>query len=103
MTAPTFGMSFTRPDDEIQSALGADFSKILIIETSEDASAAEFPVDTPVRFSTSDTAAMAALGTGLLKDAAQGIHDQLTDLNAGADVTAVRVAEGVDTAATATA
>lgn len=103
MTAPTFGMSFTRPDDEVQSPLGDDFSQTLIIETSEDASLAEFPADTPVRFSTSDTDAMAALGTGLLKDAAQGIHDQLNGLNAGADITAVRVAEGVDTAATATA
>ncbi|WP_282046299.1 phage tail protein [Roseibium album] len=103
MTAPTFGMSFTRPDDEVQSPLGDDFSQTLIIETSEDASVAEFPADMPVRFSTSDTDAMAALGTGLLKDAAQGIHDQLNGLNAGADVTAVRVAEGVDTAATATA
>ncbi|MEP3049411.1 MAG: phage tail protein [Roseibium sp.] len=103
MTAPVFGQSFTRPDNEIQPALGADFSQTLVIETSEDASAVEFPEDTPKRFSTSDADAMAALGTGLLKDAVQGIHDQLSGLNAGADVTVVRVPEGVDTAATAAA
>lgn len=101
MTAPTFGMSFTRPDDEIVPALGADFSQVLIIETSEDASAADFPEGEPVRFSTSDATKVNALGTGLLADAVKGIHDQLNDLNAGADVTVVRVAEGVDTATTA--
>ncbi|MCX2722619.1 phage tail protein [Roseibium salinum] len=101
MTKPIFGMSFTRPDDEIVPALGADFSQTLLIETSEDASAASYPLDTPVRFSTSDAAAMADLGTGLLADAVNGIHAQLSDLNAGADVTVVRVAEGVDAATTA--
>ncbi|WP_298981581.1 phage tail protein [uncultured Roseibium sp.] len=103
MTAPNFGMTFTRPDDEIHSSLGADFSQTLIIETSEDASAAEIPIDTPVRGSTSDTDFMDALGTGLLADAANGIHDQLNSLNSGADVTVLRVAEGVDAAATAAA
>ncbi|KZM39057.1 phage tail protein [Labrenzia sp. OB1] len=101
MTTPTFGMSFTRPDDEVVPALGADFSHVLIIETSEDASAVEFPEGEPVRFSTSDAAKVNALGTGLLADAVNGIHDQLNDLNSGADVTVVRVAEGVDTATTA--
>jgi len=101
MTAPIFGMSFTRPDNEVVPALGADFSHVLIIETSEDASAVEFPEGEPVRFSTSDATKVNALGTGLLADAVKGLHDQLNDLNAGADVTVVRVAEGVDTAATA--
>lgn len=101
MTAPTFGMSFTRPDDEVVPALGADFSCVLVIETSEDANAATFPEGEPVRFSTSDSTYMDDLGTGLLKDAVDGIHDQLNDLNAGADVIVVRVAEGVDTATTA--
>lgn len=103
MTAPVFGMQFSRPADEPVPVLGADFSKILCIETSEDASAASFPADTPVRFSTGDTAAIADLGTGLLADQVRGIADQLDGLNAGADVTVVRVAEGVDTAATAAA
>ena len=55
MTAPTFGMQFTRPLDEPVPVIGADFSKILIIESSEDASAvdsaarASSSVRTPVR------------------------------------------------------
>lgn len=100
MTAPTFGMQFSRPADEPVPVLGADFSKVLVVETSEDASAVEFPLDTPVRFSSGDTVAVAALGTGLLADAVRGVHDQLNSLNAAADVTAVRVAEGIDVAAT---
>lgn len=103
MTAPTFGMQFFRPTTETVPALGADFSKILIIDTSEDASNGEIPVDTPVRASTGETDFRAALGTGLLADAVNGIHAQLDGLNAGADVTVFRVAEGVDTAATAAA
>lgn len=100
MTAPTFGMTFSRPATEPVPALGADFSKALIIETSADASAVEYPEDTPIRISTGDTDAVAALGTGLLKSYVQGINDQLDSLNAGADVTIVRVAEGADTEAT---
>lgn len=100
MTAPTFGMTFSRPDDEPVPVLGADFSKALLIETSADASATEFPIDTPVRFSTSNTDALTALGSGLLADAVSGINAQLDSINAGADVTVVRVEEGADTAAT---
>jgi phage tail sheath protein FI len=103
MSAPTFGMQFPRPQDEPVPALGADFSKCLIVETSEDASPTEFPVDTPVRFSSSETDAVAALGTGLLKAEVQGINDQLNSINAGADVTVVRVEEGANVAATAAA
>ncbi|MCF1502899.1 phage tail protein [Afifella sp. H1R] len=103
MTAPVFGMQFSRPLDEPVPVLGADFSKALIIETSEDADATSYPADTAVRISTGDTAAVADLGTGLLKSYVQGINDQLNSLNRGADVTIVRVAEGADTAATAAA
>lgn len=101
MTAPTFGMTFTRPNDEAVPVLGADFSKILCIETSADASAETYPLDTPVRFSSSDADAVSALGTGLLADQVRGINDQLSGVNRGADVTVVRVAEGASAAATA--
>lgn len=100
MSAPTFGMTFQRPSDEPVPVIGADFSKALIIETGTGASNVEFPVDTPVRFSSSDTDAVAALGTGNLLDAVKGISSQLSGLNAGADITVVRVAEGADVAAT---
>ncbi len=91
MSAPTFGMTFTRPETEPVPVLGADFSKALLIETSADATAEIYPIDTPVRISTSDPIAVAGLGTGLLADAVKGINDQLTT---GADVIVVRVTEG---------
>lgn len=103
MSTPAFGMTFTRPNDEPLPVLGADFSKILLIETSDDASATEYPLDTPVRISTSNRDAIDALGTGYLADAAKGINAQLTGLNAGADVTIFRVKEGADVAATSAA
>lgn len=96
MSAPTFGMTFTRPEDEPIPALGADFSKALLIETSADADADAFPIGTPVRISTSDAAMVAKLGTGLLADAVAGINAQLSGLNAGADIVVLRVAESVN-------
>ena len=80
MSAPTFGMQFSRPADEPVPVLGADFSKALLIETSEDANAATFPLDTPVRFSSSDTTVTADLGTGPLADAVTAINSQLGGL-----------------------
>lgn len=101
MTAPQFGMQFSRPADEPVPTLGADFSKILLIEASADANATTFPIGTPVRFSSTDTAFTSKLGTGPLADAVAGINAQLTGVNRGADITVVRVTEGANAAATA--
>ncbi|NDV88808.1 phage tail protein [Aurantimonas aggregata] len=101
MSAPIFGMQFSRPMDEPVPVLGADFSRALLIETSEDADEVIFPLGQAVRFSTSDPVYIAALGTGPLADAVAGIGAQLTGVNRGADVTVVRVAEGLDVPATA--
>ncbi|TRL35489.1 phage tail protein [Rhizobium straminoryzae] len=103
MTAPTFGMQFFRPTTETTPASGADFSKILVIETSANASNTEFPVGVPKRISSSNAEAVQALGSGLLADCVRGINDQMISLNAGADVTVFRVAEGANAAATAAA
>lgn len=101
MTTPVFGMTFSRPDSEPVPVLGADFSKALLIETSADADAAAYPINTPVRISTSDAGMVAKLGTGLLADAVKAINSQLGGLNAGADVTIYRVTEGATPALTA--
>lgn len=101
MTDPVFGMTFSRPDDEPVPALGADFSKALLIEASSDADATAYPIGTPVRISTGDAGMVAKLGTGALKDAVNGINSQLSGINAGADVTIYRVAEGANAAETA--
>ncbi|WP_198585869.1 phage tail protein [Pararhizobium haloflavum] len=98
---PTFGMAFSRPMDEPVPVLGADFSKMLLIETSEDADEAAFPIGEARRFSSSDGETVAKLGTGLLADAVRGVNAQLTGVNRGADITVVRVAEGADVGATA--
>lgn len=100
MTAPVFGMQFSRPDIEALPALGADFSKVLVIETSEDAVALTYPLNSAVRISTSDAAKIADLGTGLLADAVKAIHAQLSGLNGGADVTVIRVKEEATVALT---
>ncbi|MBI1620165.1 phage tail sheath family protein [Aquamicrobium zhengzhouense] len=94
MTSPHFGMTFSRPQDEPVPTLGADFSKVLLIEISNDADPEVFALDEPVRFSSSDPRYTSKLGTGPLADAVRAINSQLSGLNAGADVTVVRVAEG---------
>lgn len=101
MSAPIFGLQFSRPNDEPVPTLGADFSKILLIETSTGADATAFPIGKPVRFSSSDTTTTAKLGTGNLADAVKGVNAQLTGVNRGADITVVRVEEGANVAATA--
>ncbi len=101
MSNPIFGMSVARPNDEPVPTAGADFSKMLLIETSADADATAFPIGQPRRFSSSDAATVAKLGTGPLRDAVAGINSQLTGLNVGADVTVYRVAEGTTAAQTA--
>lgn len=101
MTQPEFGMTFSRPDAEVIPASGADFSKALLIETSADADAQAYPIGEPRRISTSDPVAVAKLGTGFLADAVKGINMQLGGLNAGADVTIYRVAEGATAPETA--
>ncbi|WP_137136611.1 phage tail protein [Rhizobium sp. FKY42] len=103
MTSPAFGMTFTRVMTEPMPVIGADFSKVLIIDTSEDASASEFRTDEPRRFSSSDAEGLAALGTGLAADAVNGINAQLDSLNRGADVTVWRVPEKATPALTAAA
>ena len=100
MSAPTFGVQFKHTTSLSSSILGADFSKVIAIETSEDAIELEFPLNTAVRFSTSDSVKLSKLGTGLLYDYVKGVHDQLDGLNAGVDMIVVRVKEEAEIAAT---
>jgi phage tail sheath protein FI len=94
MTTPIFGEVFTRVDDDPLPSLGADFSTIGLVETSEDADATVFPLNVPVRFTSTDAAYLSKLGTGYLADAVNAINDQLGPFQSSADVTVVRVAEG---------
>lgn len=103
MTAPQIGMQFSRQLTEPVPVLGADFSATLVIESSENASNAEFPIGQAKRFSTGETEALTALGSGQLGARVRGLNSELNGINAGADVTVVRIAEGEDDAETAAA
>lgn len=94
MAEPSFGIIHTRPDDEAVPVIGADFSKALFISTSEDAHPLLFAPMLPVRFSSNDSAFRRHLGTGYLADAVRAVNDQLGPLQAAADITVIRVAEG---------
>lgn len=101
MSDPVFGMTFSRPDDEPVPVLGADWSKGMFCEASTDADATAYPIGEPIRISTADAGMVAKLGTGPLRDAVDGVNAQLNGLNAGADVTIYRIAEGATVAETA--
>lgn len=92
MTAPVFGFQTSRPNDEEVTVTGADFSKVGFCSTSEDADASVFPLNEPVRFTSTDPLFLSKLGTGYLADAVRGLNAQLSGY--GADVVIVRVAEG---------
>jgi len=96
MTAPVIGMQFSRPNDEPVPVTGADFSKVLIIDTSDDADADDFPYKVAKRGSSTNVAFIEALGTGNLAAAVRGINDQLDGLNIGCDITVVRIEEHLD-------
>lgn len=92
MTAPNFGFQTSRPNDEEITVSGADFSKAGYCSTSEDADNTLFPLNEPVRFTSTDPKYLNKIGTGYLADAMHGLNAQLNGY--GADVTVVRVAEG---------
>lgn len=103
MSEPTFGMTFTRRDDEPRPVIASDMSVIGIVGTAPAADAATFPLNEPVEVRTNDAALMTALGaTGTLPDALRGVNGQLGDFQVSARTVVVRVEEGLDEAATGT-
>lgn len=101
MTEPVFGITFTRDDTEARPVVASDMSVIGLVGTAEEADAETFPLNTPVSMSSNDPILLAALGAdGTLPDALAGISAQLGEFQVAARVVVVRVAEGVDDAAT---
>lgn len=97
MTQPTFGLVIRRIADDPRSVIGADLSTVGLIGPAAGADADMFPLDTPVKVYSNDSAKTAKLGTaGYLADALEGINDQLGDLEIAAQVVIVRTAEGTD-------
>ncbi|KZK85780.1 hypothetical protein PsAD46_03371 [Pseudovibrio sp. Ad46] len=103
MSAPTIGMQFSYKSDDPFPVSEGDLSKVVVIDSSDDASGTEFPIDTARRISSSDKDAVAALGTGPLRDHIRGIQDQLNQLDRSADVTIVRTGKGATPEASAAA
>ena len=103
MSEPTFGITFTRRDDEPRPVIASDMSVIGIVGTAPDAVADDFPINEPVEVRTNNADQLTALGaTGTLPDALRGISDQLGDFQVAARTVVVRVEEGVDDDATTT-
>lgn len=101
MSDPTFGISITRIDNEPRPAVYSDMSVVGIIGTAPDADALVFPLNTPVFLYSDDATKLDALGEdGTLRDAVLLINAQLGEFQVAAKVVIVRVAEGVDAAAT---
>lgn len=101
MTTPNFGLQIIREDNEPRIGINADMSVVGIIGTAPAADADDFPLNTPVSLYSNDADKMTALGaTGTLPTAIRLINDQLGDFQAAARVVVVRVAEGVNEAAT---
>lgn len=101
MTSPTFGISIVREDNEPRSAVNADLSVVGLIGTAPAADALAYPLNTPVSIYSNDVDAVEALGaTGTIPTALALINSQLGEFQAAARVVIVRVAEGVNEAAT---
>ena len=101
MSDPTFGIGITRVDNEPRPASAGDLSVAGIVGTAPLANAAVFPLNVPVLVFSADAAALTALGAGgTLPDAIRGIQGQLGEFQVSARVVVVRVAPGVDDAAT---
>jgi uncharacterized protein len=97
MTAPTFGLVIRRIDEEPRPVIGADLSTIGLIGPASGADTDAYPLDTPVKVYSNDSAMTTKLGTvGYLADAIEGINDQLGALQAAAQIVVVRTAEGTD-------
>jgi phage tail sheath protein FI len=80
---------------------GADLSTIGIVGPAEGADSAAFPLNTPVLVRTNQSTLIAQLGVqGYLRDALEGIADQLGEMQRAARCVVVRTAAGADLNAT---
>lgn len=96
MSEPIFGISITRIDEEPRPAIGSDLSIIGLVGSATGADASVYPLNTPVRIFSDDSAMTTKLGTGRLADAVNMINDQLGEFQVAAQVVVVRVAAGLN-------
>ena len=108
MTSPVFGITIARDANEAAVPSNAQMSVIGICMPIDKATAAleadftaAFPLDTPVRLNSNDTAVLALCDQdGTFIDAIEGINAQLGAYQMAAELVVVRVAEGLDDDAT---
>lgn len=102
MPDPDFGLTINRLDDEPRPAVGGNMSTVGLVVTAPTADATVFPENTAIRFNSADKAFTEKLGTdGSQLGQIDLINQQLDGKSA--DIVLVRVAPGVDLAATQTA
>lgn len=90
MTEPTFGMTIERDQSDPRPAVGSDMSIIGLVGPMADAQNG-VPINEPFGFDSTDTAALAAIGSNnLIADAVRGINDQLGEFQRAAKVVIVR-------------
>ena len=101
MTTATMGIFHERDEVEILPSLGAEMSVVGLVGTAANANAGTFPLNVPVYFNSSDSEKVAALGSaGWLPDAVRGLTDQIGVGQGAAKIVVVRVAAGLNDAAT---
>lgn len=100
MSDPYFGIVIRRVDEEPRPVWGADLSTIGIVGPAQQADSMTFPINTPVLVRTNQSALIAQLGQGgYLRDALEGIADQLGEMQRAARCVVVRTEGAEDVAA----
>ena len=108
MTTPTFGLTINReaneaapPSNALMSVIGICMPFVKAAAATQLAFDAAFPLNTPVRMNSNDRAKLTLCDPdGTFIDAIEGINAQLGAYQVAAQLVVVRVAEGVDAAAT---
>lgn len=89
MTNPTFGFTILRDDNEPRPVVGSDLSIVGLTGPAPDA-ASGIPINEPISFNSDDTETITAIGAGYIRDALEGINDQLAEFQRAAQVVYVR-------------
>ncbi|MDR6431310.1 phage tail protein [Brucella pseudogrignonensis] len=101
MSDPTFGLSIIPIDNEPRPAIVTDMSIVGLVFTAPAADVNVFPLNTPVRFYSSDTETLAKMGeTGTGYTAVNLINQQLGEFQSSATIVGVRVEAGANNAET---
>ncbi|MDC7784756.1 phage tail protein [Rhodoplanes sp. TEM] len=96
MTEPTFGIVFNRDDTEPRPAVDSDLSVVGIAAPAPMAADGIGFYD-PIEFNSDDVTTINAIGNGVVRDALDGINDQLAEFQRAARVVFVRTEHSTST------